>query len=1111
MAYSESSVDKIIEKFEAAAERQQSYKHSMVKLRAAEGDLLKVAEVARNELQNAVGGSKDKLEQVFGGTCERFFRFKNVLTEVQFSDMYKGDQRWKHLQEVIEAIEIILKDRGAFKPWTIGTQAISSLQYKGFPNRLSPGQLVSYRPEYEGSAATGFEIDGKLPEGLTFNKSTGEIKGRVPTGAFFEPKVFNITAKNDAGSVSIPLSISIGVPPPESVVYDIPEVIYAQEPISWAPVVTGGNPTEYFVSPALPEGLKLNAQTGVISGTPPGVLEPTEYTVTAKNKTGSCTGPCKFSIIEAPPVGLKYDDVKPEYPRGAVIRLNPKLTLQTLKNTTEHLTPVPGMKFTIEPALPESLKISERNGVITGQANVITDSTVYTVTVQNASGSTSAPVEFAIILKAPENLSYPDLPDKLYTGRPVTFTPQVEGGVSEWICNEKLPEGLEFDPQSGVIHGVPREIVPRKPYTITARNPDGETSVTVQFSVSLAPPTELAYPDQKPEYPRLIPMSIQPTVEGTVDEYTITPALPAGIAIDPKTGVISGTPTEVADSTEYTVTATNTTGSVTAPVTFAVKTMPPTRLSFPGLDELYYVGEPVTITPEVEGGATEWTVEPALPDGLTLDPKTGVISGKPATITPEQGYVVTASNEAGGTSEVITFEVTAPAPVGLSYNAQPEYRVGHDMECEPVIESGVTCVFSIEPQLPEGMLLHPDTGVIHGNPSVSTESTTYTVTAKNVTGSTSAPVTFSTKESTTDEVTGIDHEYAEFIESVTDIADIGDEPDRKSNWGNWMVWMVHRAWLNDPTLDHFDFTNLQMPPPDREPRVAPKLMKALERNNVIVNLLLNNSSLTLKQGPALAAALKVNNTLEVLNVDSNYLDSACIKDCALALMENKSSKLKQWRFNGQKGIGEYFGRPVEEAIANMAREHKKIVKLGFSCADAHWNDVINKALIRNTDLARRLRKGTVVFQADVIPAVLKTLSKVTLVGTPTKAVWEMFDMEDSKLSAGRECVGTKKCFPTKEQLQAFVKTKKMSLKFSEVGPLHKALRAKVLDAAKDTQVSVADAYGEETLGELRGWTEKNDNFNFDVWPADDKRLDFGGSKPPTILVSDEFAAWLLSQ
>merc|ERR1712012_995960 len=273
---------------------------------------------------------------------------------------------------------------------------------------------------------------------------------------------------------------------------------------------------------------------------------------------------------------------------------------------------------------------------------------------------------------------------------------------------------------------------------------------------------------------------------------------------------------------------------------------------------------------------------------------------------------------------------------------------------------------------------------------------------------------------------GIDLAYAEFLDSVTDIADIGDEPDKKLNYGNWMVWMVHRAWLNDPTLEIFDFTNLAMPPPDLEPRVAPKLMKALERNTTITGLLLNNTSLNLKQGRALADALLVNKTLKTLNVDSNYLDSQCIKDCANALLENKESVLEQWRFNGQKGVGEFFGRPVEEAVATLARENKKIVKLGFSCADAHWNDVINKSMIRNTDLARRARKGTAAVEKDVIPAVLKSLSKVTLVGTPTKAVWEMFDMEDSKLSAGRECVGTKKCFPTKEQLQAFVKTKKMS-------------------------------------------------------------------------------------
>jgi len=1110
MAYTEQSVDKIIEKFETAANRQQANKTSTVKLRAAEGDLLKVAEEARNELQRAVGGDKAKLEKVFGGTCERFFRFKNVLTEVTFSPMYKNDPRWKDLMEVIDAIETILKDRGAFKPWTIGTQAINNLEYKGFPSRFSPGQLVSNRPEYEGTAATGFEIEGKLPEGLTFNKSTGEIKGRIPTGAYCEPTTYTITAKNDAGTVSIPLTFSVGVPPPETLEYDVPELIYTQEEVGWSPKITGGNPTEYFVEPALPEGLKLNPSTGVISGTPVAVQEQTEYTVTAKNRTGKCTGPCKFSIIQAPPVGLVYRDVLPEYPRGTVMRLTPTLTLQTLKNTTEHLQPVAGMKFSIEPALPEGLKIAERSGVISGQANVIMDPTEFTVTVQNDSGSTSAPVEFAIILKAPENLSYPELPSKLYTGRPVTFTPQVDGGVTEWICDPSLPAGLEFDPTTGVIHGVPREVTPGKPYHITARNIDGETSVTVKFSVSLAPPTDLAYPDQKPEYPHLIPMAIHPTIEGTVDQYTIAPELPAGIQLDPLTGVISGTPTAVSDTVEYTVTATNTTGSATAPVTFAVKVMPPTNLSFPGLDHLYYVGEPVTITPEVAGGATEWTVEPALPDGLTLDPTTGVISGKPTTITPEQGYVVTAFNEAGGTSEVITFEVTAPAPVGLSYSARPDYRVGTEMECEPTIESGVTCVYSITPSLPEGMALNPETGVINGAPTVVTESTEYTVTAKNVTGSTSAQLTFSTSESSIDETTGIDLAYAEFLDSVTDIADIGDEPDKKLNYGNWMVWMVHRAWLNDPTLEIFDFTNLAMPPPDNEPRVAPKLMKALERNTTITNLLLNNTSLNLKQGRALADALKVNTTLKILNMDSNCLDSSCIKDCAIALMENKESMLEEWRFNLQTGVGEFFGRPVEEAVATLAKENKKIVKLGFSCADAHWNDVINKAMIRNTDLARRARKGTVAVEKDVIPAVLKSLGKVTLLGAPTKAVWEFFDIEDAKLTVARQYVGTNKRLPTKEQLQSFAKAQGTPLKFSDVGPLHKTLRAKILDSAKDTQVIVEDAYGEGTTGEMRAWKEQNEKFNFDVWPAQDKRLDFGGAKQPGIECSDEFASWLLN-
>jgi hypothetical protein len=61
-----------------------------------------------------------------------------------------------------------------------------------------------------------------------------------------------------------------------------------------------------------------------------------------------------------------------------------------------------------------------------------------------------------------------------------------------------------------------------------------------------------------------------PTVTGTVTNYSVSPPLPAGLSIDSTTGVISGSPTAVATSASYTVTASNAGGSTTANVTISV-------------------------------------------------------------------------------------------------------------------------------------------------------------------------------------------------------------------------------------------------------------------------------------------------------------------------------------------------------------------------------------------------------------------------------------------------------------------------------------------------------------------------------------------------------------
>merc|ERR1711990_371833 len=111
-----------------------------------------------------------------------------------------------------------------------------------------------------------------------------------------------------------------------------------------------------------------------------------------------------------------------------------------------------------------------------------------------------------------------------------------------------------------------------------------------------------------------------------------------------------------------------------------------------------------------------------------------------------------------------------------------------------------------------------------------------------------------------------------------------------------------------------------------------------------------------------------------------------------------------------------------------------IVRLGFSCKDPHWRDVIDRGVMRNVDIARKKRKRAKTVHDLVIPAEEKTLSRVILQEVPEADVSEIFEGDNEQLNLARALTAKSKRLPTKEQLQANAKAAGNPLKYSEAQP-----------------------------------------------------------------------------
>ena len=126
----------------------------------------------------------------------------------------------------------------------------------------------------------GFSVTPLLPSGLSLNPANGTISGTPEIAS--EETVYSITA-DFGGGVTDDFELTLATVYPGIVRYGTNNSIYriGAEINLNEPILTGGDPTAFAITPPLPTGLLFNTTTGAISGTPSEVTPATTYTVTA--------------------------------------------------------------------------------------------------------------------------------------------------------------------------------------------------------------------------------------------------------------------------------------------------------------------------------------------------------------------------------------------------------------------------------------------------------------------------------------------------------------------------------------------------------------------------------------------------------------------------------------------------------------------------------------------------------------------------------------------------------------------------------------------------------------------------------------------------------------
>ncbi len=267
-------------------------------------------------------------------------------------------------------------------------------------------------------------------------------------------------------------------------------------------------------------------------------------------------------------------------------------------------------------------------------------------------------------LQAPLAIAYAEQDFLFLQGIPVEIPgPAIDGSaVEEFSVEPDLPAGLVLNPETGAISGTPLEISTTGFFTITARNFGGLTSTTLAITIHPQAPCGLSYSADDVVF--MAEFEADPITAdfgcGPVYDWEADPALPQGLLLDQQSGTISGTPTEIRSRVEYLITGSNVTGSATSIVAIEVLTPAPCSLQYSESDTVYPPFSEIdpNLPSTACGEVVTWTISPELPEGLSFDSTTGIITGSPLVEDDGVFYTVSASNDFGSVDSIVKIRIS---------------------------------------------------------------------------------------------------------------------------------------------------------------------------------------------------------------------------------------------------------------------------------------------------------------------------------------------------------------------------------------------------------------------------------------------------------------------